>query len=98
MGTPLTDLLLSQAALGQVTRGIHNAIAASLLSHPLRHLTKQETKRRFEICVRWFKVLRLEKKFSIDRCVDELPKALVCELDERKYEPHDRAVWMPGLT
>ncbi len=45
--------------------------------------------------MRWFKVLRMEKKLSIERCVDELPKALRAELDGLPYQPHARSLWMP---
>jgi hypothetical protein len=96
MGTPLTDLLQTPASLGAVTKGIQRAVERSLKSHPMRHLTRDEVKRRFDICVRWFKVLRMDKKLSIERCVDEMPKALRAELDGKKYEPHVRSLWMPG--
>lgn len=95
MGTPLTDLLGSPTAIGTVTNGITKAIAKSFRSHPMRHQTGAEVKRRFEICVKWFKLLRMEKKWSIDRAVSELHKALRAELDGSEYKPDERSVWAP---
>ncbi len=95
MGSPLTDLLQTPASLSAVTIGIQRAVERSLKSHPMRKLTRDEVKRRFGICVRWFKVLRVEKKLSIERCVDEMPKALRAELDGRPYEAHARSLWLP---
>ena len=95
MGTNLTELLGSPKAVGTVTNGILAAVHASLVSHPMLGLTQAEIKRRFDICLRWFKELRFERKFSIERCVDEMPKALRAELDGLPYQPHGRSLWMP---
>lgn len=95
MGTELTDLLTNRVALGAVTNGIHKAVDRSFTSHPMRHLTRAEVKRRFEICTKWFRRFRTENKFSIDRSVDLLTRALRSELDGVEYKPHDRALWRP---
>lgn len=95
MGTALTDLL-GTAALGHVTRGIQAAISKSFRTHPVRHRTDAEVKRRFEICIRWFKAFRFEKKYSIERSVDEMGHALAADLSGVDYAPkRDRAVWAP---
>lgn len=95
MGTPLTDLLQTPAALGTVTTGIQKAVDRSLASHPMRHVTRDEIRRRFGICVKWFKAMRLDYKFSIDRAVAQLGAALRAELDGRSFDPHTRALWRP---
>lgn len=95
MATALTELLGSPVAIGAVTNGIETAIRHSFASHPMRHKTADEVKRRFEICVKWFRVFRTEKKFSIDRSVDQLGRALRAELDGVEYKPHERALWAP---
>lgn len=98
MGTALTDLLNNPISLGAVTNGIEAAITKSFRTHPMRHKTEAEVRRRFDICVRWFRTFRTDSrfKFSIDRCVNELPKALRAELDGVTYTPHTRALWTPG--
>lgn len=98
MGTALTDLLQSPTAIGTVTTGIQKAVERSLASHPMRHLTRAEVKRRFDLCVKWFKVMRMDHKFSIDRAVSQLGTALRAELDGKPFNPHTKALWRPEDT
>lgn len=57
--------------------------------------TRDEIKRRFEILERWYRDLRGERKWSVDRVLQALPHALRCELIGNTYEPDDRALWIP---
>lgn len=58
--------------------------------------TRAEQKRRAEICVKIFKVLRGDLSWGVERILDSLPKFLRCELDGRSWEPEARrATWTP---
>lgn len=95
MGTPLTDLLTDPGQLGRVTAAIETAVAKSFESHAMRHTTRAEVKRRFDICLRWFRALREEYKWSNDRAADTLAQALAAELNGGTFTPDARSVWMP---
>lgn len=95
MGTPLTDLLKDPATLGRVTASIETTIAKSFETHAMRHMTQAEVKRRFDICLKWFRSMRVESFFSNERACSELPAALAAELNGGTFTPSTRAVWMP---
>lgn len=69
--------------IGRVTLGMMEAIDLSFKTdevlRPVR--TKDELRRRFEICKKWFITLRLEENWSIPAILDELPTILRTELD-----------------
>lgn len=50
-------------------------------------MTKAEAKRRTEICARWLLELRKDLGWSLPRILDELPRALRCDLDGIVYTP-----------
>jgi hypothetical protein len=56
-------------------------------------ITQAETKRRVQICVRIFRVLRGDMKWSWQRAVDHLPIYLRNELDGEDWEPSARSSW-----
>lgn len=96
MGTPLTELLQNPTALGSVTNAIDQSVRMSFRSHPMRHVTSAEIRRRFEICVGFFRESRqTTPPLSIQRCIDEFPKVLRAKLDGRDYVPHRRTLWTP---
>jgi len=70
----------------------HDEVHATILL-PARYRTLGEVKSRFNILIRWFKVMRGDLKWSIQRTLSALPHALRTELDGGKYEPPVRASW-----
>lgn len=57
--------------------------------------TRNEVKRRTELCARWVLTLRKDCRWSIERILDELPRALRSELDGIPYSPtrEGRQTW-----
>jgi len=51
-------------------------------------ITKAETRRRFQICEKWFRILRGEMGFGLIRTLDTIPRALASELLEIEFDPH----------
>jgi hypothetical protein len=52
-------------------------------------ISTDEVKRRFEICARWFRTLRGELGYGLNRTLAAIPKALVCELTDQEYKPDE---------
>lgn len=85
-------------ALGKLTSGIANVVAKSYKEDKFRP-TDAETKRRFNLCIDVFTMLRKDKAFqwSIERIIAEMPKALRHKLDGTPWDPSKaRATWAPG--
>lgn len=57
--------------------------------------TRSEVQRRTGICAKWLLELRKDLGWAAQRALDELPKALRCELDGVPYTPTrmDRNTW-----
>lgn len=72
--------------LHSVLEGTTEVVGASFLVDGSL-MTRSEIKRRTEICAKWTLVLRRDLKWSIHRILDELPRALRCELDGISYTP-----------
>ncbi len=93
------EMLVSDPSkLARVTRSFEAIIAASFESHPMRHMTAAEVKRRFDMCASIFETLRVSLKWSIDRILDKLPSYLGCELDGADWKPDARTIWTPTTT
>lgn len=61
-----------------------------------RICTESEKKRRAEILGKWFRVLRGDLEWSIDRTLDNLGKALRTELNGGTYKPPaGQRLWVP---
>lgn len=62
-------------------------------------LTDTEFRRRFKICEKWFRIMRGDCGYSVERTVDFLPRALRADLDGTEFEPPkaDLAGWAPGV-
>jgi hypothetical protein len=80
--------LVTSDWVGRVTVGIIEAVDYSFnTDEVLRSVrTRNEIKRRFNICIKWFVTLRREESWSIPKILDELPFILRTELDG-KYTP-----------
>lgn len=63
------------------------------------NLTDSEMRNRFAICEKWFRIMRGDCGYSVERAVDFLPRALRCELDGVAFEPPkpDGVGWSPDV-
>lgn len=85
----------SPAAVGKLTKGIMSAITRSFREDKSRQ-TQDEIRRRGHLCVGIARELRHDLKWSVDRIVDEMPKALRSKLDGIPWDPSKvRALWVP---
>lgn len=90
---------------GKLVRGIERAVQRSYDSDLIRDgagkviATRDEIKRRTQLCIDAAALLRRELKWSIDRIVDELPKMLRQRLDGSDWNPEEiraRSSWFSG--
>jgi hypothetical protein len=58
-------------------------------------VTEAEIKNRFEVLCRWFRVLKGDLDFTLNKALDMLPEALRKELDGETYSPPIRNMWIP---
>lgn len=93
--TPGTAFLM--AALGgdkeKIDKVFADVIERSFTTHPMRHITDHEIKRRGFILIRWFRILRGEKRWALDRALHEVGRALRAELDGLTYTPSDSVLY-----
>ena len=86
----------NRAEVDQVMTAITRVIARSFLDRPPRARSSDAAvKARFDLCVRIFRRLRLELRFSLPRAVDELPGYLRKELDDEHVRIYGarRSIW-----
>jgi hypothetical protein len=92
--------LLTEGQIADVVRAFEAAIESSFKSdavlRPVR--TRDEIKRRFDICARVFEELRVGRNWSIPRIRDVLPRLLRCELDGAAWPVEDGQSWSPDAT
>lgn len=98
--------LVTEDWIGRVTKGIIDAVEKSfrtdMVLRPVR--SRDEIKRRFEICVRTFVELRRDAGWSVPRILDEMYPALRAKLDGDPWDPESagkRGAWAtdaPAMT
>lgn len=88
--------LIDSNQVGAVTLAFETMIADSFVKHPMRHVTRSEVNRRFDICAKIFKTLRGELKWGVQRAIDRMPDYLNKVLNGESWQPDARACWMPG--
>ncbi len=91
----LTSLISEPAQLARVTMGFHDSIVMSLALDNAT-VTDAEVKRRFDLCVKIFKLLRGDVKWGVARILDYLPEYLRAEIDGDSWEPDKRNCWIPS--
>jgi hypothetical protein len=69
------------------------AVRASFETHPMRCQTAAEQKRRTDICLKGFRLLRNENKYSFDRACDTMGQVLAAALDLRDHKVSTRNGW-----
>ena len=99
--------LVAEDQIARVVRGIEAAVlhsfeqdqAATLILHPGRistSMTRAEMIRRTEFCMRAFRELRGDLKWSVDRILGHMPQALRAYLDGGDWRPEEaRTIWRP---
>jgi len=95
MSGAFAKLVDDERDLSRVTLAIEAAIARSFETHPMRHMTHAEVKRRFDICARIFERLRGQLGWGVVRALDMMPQYLEAELNGSTWTPDARACWMP---
>jgi hypothetical protein len=60
-------------------------------------ITKAKVKARWDICEKWFRVMRGDIGFGLIETLDMIPKALACELLDQPFNPEKEANrgWAP---
>lgn len=83
-----------------VAQAVERAVIRSFETRPLplRGITTSEAKRRVHICEQIWRVLRLDKSWSVQRACDHLYRYLIAELDGVTWEPDARSIWAPDRT
>jgi len=105
-GSPFADLVGTPQKYKLVAQRFAQILAASFddderrqgKDYAKRVCTQQEQKRRAEILGRWFREMRGDLGWSVERTLDHLAVALRTELDGGTYTPPaDRnRLWAPG--
>ena len=96
--------LVTEDKVGKVVIGIEAAVAQSFMEdaqpgriiivHGGNRITQAEIKRRGEMCIKIFRVLRGDLKWTVERILDHLALYLRKELDGVTWEPEARrASW-----
>ena len=90
--TPFQDLFNKPGDFEEVFASLEHTIYASfaidaLLTGQPPKMTAAVIKVRWEICERWFRVMRGDIGFSLRQTLDTIPKALACEMLGQPFEP-----------
>lgn len=88
--------LVANDQVPQVLAVFQRSIEESYITHPMRHATKAETKRRFHICLQILEKLRVDYHWSIPRILDHVSPYLRAQLDSVPYIPSNRKSWAAG--
>lgn len=80
-------------AMGQLVRGVEMAVRKSYRDDGFKP-TANETRRRVQICIDTTRILRKDLVWSIDRIVNELPRALRAKLDGLPWDPQTRSIYL----
>lgn len=90
-----TDGTFNKALYQRVALTFYRVIEASFVQDRSR-VTRDETKRRFELLERTFRMLRNDFQWGVDRILYVLPKALRAQLDGTAWDPsRESRIWMP---
>ncbi|RTL06443.1 hypothetical protein EKK58_05680 [Candidatus Dependentiae bacterium] len=86
--TPGTVMLMSSATgdMEKINTAFAGIVTDSFKTHPMRHQTDAEQRRRISILIDYFRIMRGEKKWPLDRALQEVRFALEAKLDGREFE------------
>jgi hypothetical protein len=88
--------MLGREGMKKFAAAAFTTLDTSFKEQNMRNPTQAEIRRRFEICVKWAKVMRGDLQWGLDRVCDNLQHALRAELLGQEYKPDNRSCWMPG--
>lgn len=95
--TPFADL--SPVEVRLVAATFHRHVLQSFVKDVQRDgrttNTDSERRRRVGILERWFRTLRGEKRWTLQRTLAACADALRVEIDGGTYTPDSRTVWIP---
>lgn len=96
----LASLAAEPSAVPKLVLAIEDAVRRSFVGrHGLvvvpGRATRDEERRRINICLDAVEVLRGDLKWSWERVVDHLPECLSRRLDGLDWTPSERAAWTP---
>lgn len=100
--TPFASMARSEATLVQL-----NHLLKAIILHSFNQERQRgtmtissdiEVKRRAKICLDWYRIMRADLGYTIDKIIDFLPQALRCELDGARWEPPANVrAWAPEV-
>ena len=98
--TPFSSLLRNEQSPLELVQAINSAIAGSYRAERLRGelpiVKTEEVKRRTQICLKWFKILRGDMGWTVEKTLDFLPMALRKEIDGEDFDPPTQnGAWSP---
>ena len=97
------ELVRKPEDLPRVFIGFQRAILNSFNQDQARSIltvlkTEREVEYRFKVCEEWFRVMRGDMGYSVDKSLDFLPIALRCTLDKISFTPPAAGEsWAPGV-
>jgi len=88
--------MMQEGLTAKCTAHFAEVVAASFAVDGARQ-TRDEVKRRFNICMELFGNLRYDMQWGFERIFapTNLPYYLRCELDGHPWEPDPRTCWIP---
>lgn len=100
--TPFSSVLRQELAPSRLASAIEKAIADSYRHERARGdkpvVSHISMKNRSDICLKWFRIMRGDMGYSVERTLDFIGLALRTELDGGQFEPVSaklRSAWAP---
>lgn len=93
--TPGTAFLMAAMAgdKAKIDTIFANIVRDSFVTHPMRKLTRDAIAERGKVLIQWFRTLRGDKGWPLDRVLHELRRALRAHLDQLPYTPSDSVLY-----
>jgi hypothetical protein len=92
---PLAPKLTHDQRLEVLADRLRDIVTASFISHPMRHTTNAEIKRRLGIVFDFSAEMSRLQGWPIQRCIDTAGTYLDGKLNlEKRFEPDKRRVWV----
>jgi hypothetical protein len=86
------------AVAGDIPRieaGILAIVEQSFVTHPMRHRTGAEERRRCAFALDKLRYFMHERKWAVDKALSYIAPALTAALDTRNFEVRERTLYVP---
>lgn len=93
--SPMLELCTRPGDMAKVTKVMLRVVAKSFLDDKSTPTTN-EMKRRCDMCIDLFRIMRRDCGWSLIRCMDNLDTALRAKLDGAPWEPSKKNAWSPA--